>query len=391
MWIEKTEYGTFKAIERYTDPKTGKRRKVSINIEKDNKASRTAAQEALTAKIEAIVNASELERRLTLSKLKKIYIDAQKETVRKQTWHRNENVLQHAIEIIGEDVLIDELKAKDIISRLKLSEKSNTTLNGYLMRLKAMMRWGYDNEYLDDIAFVDRLKSFPDEKKKEKLQDKYLESAELDALLEKMKEERWKLLTQFLALSGLRIGEAMVLNNDDIDDTYIHVTKTYQFIDDIVEEGTKTDTSYRDVYVQPELRKCIDEIRLFRKVDMLKYGYRNELFFPWKNGGIISYDAYRAYLARRSREIGHEITPHALRHTHVSLLAENGVSLDVIARRVGHADSEITKRIYLHITEKRRDKDNDALKNISLLGQSESNNTDQNPEVQPSALPSALG
>ena len=391
MWIEKTEYGTFKAIERYTDPKTGKRRKVSINIEKDNKASRAAAQEALTAKIEAIVNASELERRLTLSKLRKIYIDAQKETVRKQTWHRNENVLQHAIEIIGEDVLIDELKAKDIISSLKLSGKSNTTLNGYLMRLKAMMRWGYDNEYLDDIAFVDRLKSFPDEKKKEKLQDKYLESAELDALLEKMKEERWKLLTQFLALSGLRIGEAMVLNNDDIDDTYIHVTKTYQFIDDIVEEGTKTDTSYRDVYVQPELRKCIDEIRLFRKVDMLKYGYRNELFFPWKTGGVISYDAYRAYLARRSREIGHEITPHALRHTHVSLLAEQGVSLDVIARRVGHADSEITKRIYLHITEKRRDKDNDALKNISLLGQSESNNTDQNPEVQPPVLPSALG
>ena len=391
MWIEKTEYGTYKAIERYTDPKTGKKRKVSVNIDKDNKASRNAAQDALTAKIEAIVNASELERRLTLSKLKKIYIDAQKDTVRKQTWHRNENVLQHAIEIIGEDVLIDELKAKDIISSLKLSGKSNTTLNGYLMRLKAMIRWGYDNEYLDDIAFVDRLKSFPDEKKKEKLQDKYLESAELDALLKKMKEERWRLLTQFLALSGLRIGEAMVLNNNDIDGTYIHVTKTYQFIDDIVEHGTKTDTSYRDVYVQPELRKCIEEIRLFRKVDMLKYGYRNDLFFPWKTGGVISYDAYRAYLARRSREIGHEITPHALRHTHVSLLAEQGVPLDVIARRVGHADSELTKRIYLHITEKRRAKDNDALKNISLLGRSESNSKDQASNDQPSALPSVSG
>lgn len=368
MWIEKTKQGNSKLCERYTDPKTGKKRKASITIEKDTRAARKAAEELLKAKLEKTVAEARNEKRLTLQQLKEYYIEAQKETVRKQTWFRNEYTLDHALELIGEKVFVDEINAKMIVTRLKNSGKPNSTLNGYIMRLKAMFRWGYESEYLDNISFVDRIKPFPDKEKKEKLQDKYLESSELDALLEGMKDTRWKLLTQFLALSGLRIGEAMVLNNNDIDQLYIHVTKTYQFVDRIVEDGVKTDDSNRDVFIQPELEKCIDEIREFRKIDMIRRGYISGLFIPWKDGRIFHYDAYRTYLARHSRELGHEITPHALRHTHVSLLAEQGVPLDVISRRVGHADSEITRKIYLHITEKRRDKDNQAIKDVRLLG-----------------------
>ena len=368
MWIEKTKQGNYKLCERYTDPISGRKRKASLTIENDSRAARKAAEELLREKIEKIFAGCDDEHVLTLGELKEYYIEAQKETVRKQTWTRNDYTLDHALDIIGKDTPIDQISAKDIITRLKQSGKPNSTLNGYIMRLKAMLRWGYESEYLENISFVDRIKTFPDKEKKEKLQDKYLESDELDALLDSMKDTRWKLLTQFLALSGLRIGEAMALNDSDIDGTYIHVTKTYQFVDQVIEEGVKTDSSCRDVFIQPELEKCISKIRTFRKMDRARCGYVSRLFIPWKDGGILSYDAYRVYLARRSREIGHEITPHALRHTHVSLLAEQGVPLDVISRRVGHADSEITRKIYLHITEKRRDKDNDALKNIRLLG-----------------------
>ena len=48
--------------------------------------------------------------------------------------------------------------------------------------------------------------------------------------------------------------------------------------------------------------------------------------------------------------LNESLTPHSLRHTHTSLLAEAGVSILEIMERLGHQDDEITKRVYLHIT-----------------------------------------
>ena len=44
------------------------------------------------------------------------------------------------------------------------------------------------------------------------------------------------------------------------------------------------------------------------------------------------------------------IHPHIFRHTHASLLAEAGIDLVQIMKRLGHADDTTTRQIYLHIT-----------------------------------------
>ena len=45
-----------------------------------------------------------------------------------------------------------------------------------------------------------------------------------------------------------------------------------------------------------------------------------------------------------------QFTPHSLRHTHTSLLAEAGVSLPQIMERLGHKNESTTKNVYLHVT-----------------------------------------
>jgi integrase len=45
-----------------------------------------------------------------------------------------------------------------------------------------------------------------------------------------------------------------------------------------------------------------------------------------------------------------ELTPHSLRHTHTSLLAEAKVGLEGIMDRLGHCDDDTTKNVYLHVT-----------------------------------------
>lgn len=85
------------------------------------------------------------------------------------------------------------------------------------------------------------------------------------------------------------------------------------------------------------------------------------------------YDAYRKYLREVSAAVlGRKITPHVLRHTHASLLAEQSVdnpqiTLDYIRRRLGHGDSRVTREIYIHITEKRKAKENEQLREVRLI------------------------
>lgn len=53
----------------------------------------------------------------------------------------------------------------------------------------------------------------------------------------------------------------------------------------------------------------------------------------------------------RLANLNQELTPHSLRHTHTSLLAEAGVALEQIMDRLGHSDDQITKDVYLHVTQ----------------------------------------
>jgi integrase len=49
---------------------------------------------------------------------------------------------------------------------------------------------------------------------------------------------------------------------------------------------------------------------------------------------------------RAGKRIGVKVSPHVLRHTAAVLMAEDGVSMEEIARYMGHRDSLTTERIY---------------------------------------------
>jgi integrase len=49
------------------------------------------------------------------------------------------------------------------------------------------------------------------------------------------------------------------------------------------------------------------------------------------------------------------LKPLAQRHTHATLLLEEGVPLHVVAKRLGHRDAMVTATIYAHVTPKQED------------------------------------
>ena len=364
MWVEKVKTG-YKFIERYTDPMTGKYRRVSIVLDKDTAQSRKTAQRALNAKIDQAMMPQET--KITLAQLVELYGKEQLKTVKMQTYSRNQSACNALIKMLGADTLVNKLAAGYVRERLIASGRENGTLNEWLVRFKGLIRWGYRNDYVSDISYLEKLERFKDIPHRQKIQDKYLESDELKQLLEAMTVTKWKLLTEFLALSGLRFGEAAALYRTDVDlkERVIHVTKTYNQNHDVV-TTPKTGTSVRDVYMQDELLS-VCKIILFTEAGG-KVVRMSRMLFPGTRREHMQFDCYAKYLREKSEKVlGRRITPHTLRHTHASLLMEQGIDKDAISRRLGHSNSRITEEIYLHITKKLEEKQNEQIKNVKIL------------------------
>ena len=362
MYIIETQNGKFRFCEKYR-ALDGRQRTASITLDRNTPQSRKEAQKQL---FDLIANKTLMGTEITLTGLLKAYIEDQKREVKKATWKRNEASLKRIIARALGDVPVNDLTAGYIRTKLTEYTENNITFNNYVKYLKAMLNWGFENDYLKSRTCIDKLQKKKAPTAKSKIQDKYLEHEELDAVLEAV-SPFYALVIRFQVLTGLRIGETIALDDDDVTADNILVTKTFDTRNKII-TTPKTEDSNRLVSVQLELQAVIAEIRKTSKVNRLRSGSRTKRFIVGTFGDPLSYDKFNRVFAETTQKvIGRRLTTHALRHTHVSMLAENGIPLEVITRRIGHSDSKITKEIYLHITSKLRKHDADLIAKVAIF------------------------
>lgn len=374
MWYEILESGKCKFTERYIDPMTEKQKFVSITMNKYTTQNEKKANKVLLKRIEDKIGTSTTQN-ITLETLVKEYRIAQKGEVKESTYLRNYHTANTLLGLLGKDTLVNKLSASYVIKKFKASKKDGSTLNELRIRFGAIIRWGYKHDFVEDKSFLDKIDPFrEDVSRKERIQDKFLESDQLNRIIEYFTDKDLLLyayVTKFLALTGLRIGEMAALSEQDVDleNRLIHITKTYDTGNQIV-TSTKTLCSIRDIYIQDELLEVLREMKpyLLRRRLLLGYVYNEDIFIPGDDGARFHYDAYRKMLKKAALSIaGKELTPHALRHTHASLLLAEGMSIDAVARRLGHEDSKVTREIYTHIVEKLKKKEYEQIKDVRIM------------------------
>lgn len=314
------------------------------------------AYDILFQRIKAIKQKTD-KRFLYLDELAEQYNRWKYETCKEQTAIGHESKINHIVEMLG------RVKVTDITPayyREKMGHEKPVTYNERLMKFKAMIRWGYKNDLIDDIHFIDKIQRKKDRPTRIKVEDKFLERDELKKLIDGM-PEKWAIVTEFLALTGMRIAELIDLKKDNVslEKRTIRIDSTYALITR-KSSSTKTETSDREIYIQAELIPVVEKIQAMPN--------RTKYFISGTDNGRLNYDSYRKALKTYSLKLlGRKVTPHVLRHTHTSLLAEQGFPLEKISRRLGHSDSRITKAVYLHITKKSIEMDNYMLDGIKIL------------------------
>ena len=361
--------GRWRYAESFSDPLTGRKREVSVILDKNTTSARKEASALLQEKIRQRTCASAPES-MRLSEMVDKFVAYQYQMRKESTAKQDEIVLKGVSALIGENVLVSKITAPIIREKLDSTGKDNTWKNVKVKHIKMLWRWAYRQGYVPDLTVPDRLERYPEKTARQKVIGKYLESDELHKVIESMSDyTEYQLLTRFLVLSGCRIGEVLALTVKDVDfgSQSLTINKTYSLTTKKV-QSTKTEMSERVIHMRPELLDLAKSVILRQKQICLAYGVRSPLLFPWKDGGHLHYEAYSKYFREHVQKIhGSPLPVHSLRHTYTSLMAEAGVPIETISRQLGHADSSITKQIYMHITDKVREADNKRLDAVNIL------------------------
>lgn len=370
MWVEKQKNGKHKFVERYLDHMTGEERKVSVTLEKDNKATRKQAYEILQQKIKEKNSESQNpQKKLKLFELCEKYLEEQKATVKPQSYNAAVSICKMLQQAIGREIIVDRLTMPFVKKKFRETGKSNITLNNYRVRFFCILRWGYTEGLISRPDWTEKFKPFPvEETYKERIEDKFLEGEEVRKILSSMENTLYRYITNFLVLSGVRIGEALEIRLKDLNfkERILYVHSSYS--SSLKAPGsTKTPAGMRKLYMQDDLYKLCKEMVSWNKKEQLLYGYRTDLLFN-EFGEHIIYQTYEKYLKKTCLEVIQKpVTSHYFRHTHASLLLEQGIDCDTVSRRLGHTDSRFTREIYIHITKKRKELENEKIKEVRII------------------------
>ncbi|MGE7921114.1 tyrosine-type recombinase/integrase [Viridibacillus sp. NPDC093762] len=271
-----------------------------------------------------------------------------------------------------------QLKLKDItrklyqdaLNDLKDRGYSDSTREGIYRTGRMIFRKALELELIKkdptEFAYLKKGKKTIEQLEEEEI-PKYLEKEELALFLKTAKNQGLALdYLMFLTLSytGIRVGELVALKWKDIDfvNQTISITKTYYNSNNNTVQfqlvTPKTKKSRRKIVVDEDVIKALS----FHKetpekiIQQLGDAYYNQDFIFAKTERQPGYPTViKMVQLRMARllaiaKLNPDLTPHSLRHTHTSLLAEAGVALEQIMDRLGHLDDQITKNVYLHVT-----------------------------------------
>lgn len=236
---------------------------------------------------------------------------------------------------------------------------SNKQLRNIQTQLKTILNYGSTIGMITDHQTLSwKLVKHPDEAKKEML---IWEPEEYNRFISSVDDPILHTLFNTLYWCGLRIGEALALNWNDINfnTKTISITKSYNSHSKKV-TTPKTQNSYRNIIMTD---KCFNSIKALYDIQKENYGFSNECY-------IFGFDEPLDdnYIRRKKDkycEIAHvkNIRIHDFRHSHVSLLIDLDFPAFKIAKRLGHS-VDMVNNTYGHLFNKAQNEMVDKLNKI---------------------------
>lgn len=357
MFGMKTPNGKYKYGEWVKDI-NGELKRIYVTMDKKSPRNEKIAREILADK--ARVLNSVVDDSITFLELLRLYEKYHVSTLKVSTQKLYQSKL-NKIRRHTRDVLLEKINTRYIRIILDQISVSNNSYNNYLKLIKSMLRYAYEQDYISDISFLAKLKGKKHiVKEDEKL---YHEQHEIDEILKKLNDAYHRNVIIFIVNTGVRIGEFIALKFTDISNDICKIRETVDQFGNIT--STKTYAGERDLSLNAVCLQVVeDQKRIIENLAKLNPKYKiSGYIFPKKNGERNTYSNLRKSFEKR---LGYQPKFHIFRHTHASLCMEAGIPIEYISNRLGHDGYEITKKIYIHKTQKMEQKEFEYFKNVQF-------------------------
>lgn len=185
------------------------------------------------------------------------------------------------------------------------------------------------------------------QKEEKRQRPKTITKNQVQQLLEACSNQRDRLLVRLLYESAMRVGEALALWVEDVDvaENRLRVCDRGPLANGA---EIKTPHATRAIDVSSAL---IDEIVAYVGVVHTAEIATNHLFIKRQGaqaGQALSYAEVDSLFRRLRRKTGIAVTPHLLRHSMLTTLAEQGWAPELLQERAGHASFQQTYQTYVH-------------------------------------------
>lgn len=305
---------------------------------------------------------------MTVNDLYIKFMDQKKLVIRERTFYQTDlSFKKHILPILGNIKLSNltlekiEKYQHDLLTVNKQNGEvlKNSTLELIQKELKSLLVFAYEKSYIKNMHILSFKKVINiDESKKEV---DFWQPEEFYKFIEVVDDIVYIVLFNVLYWCGLRIGEALALNWNDIDfnKKTIRINKSYSDYKHRI-TNPKTQNSYRTV-IMPD--KCFDAVSKLFEHDKQIIGFDNQKYiFHFEKP--LNQDTIKI---RKDRWIAKahvkRIRIHDLRHSHVSLLINLGFSAFDIAKRLGHS-VDMVNNVYGHWFQNAQNKMVDKLNNM---------------------------
>lgn len=187
---------------------------------------------------------------------------------------------------------------------------------------------------------------------------------------------------QIAFATGMRASEVTGLTWDDINlkDKTISVNKILiqDRNKDWIFSTPKTKSSIRVITIGDSLVNLLKNWYNTQSENKIKYGLyytNNEFVCTKEDGSFLTPDSLKYISKIVNYELMIRFNFHSLRHTHATMLLENGAHIKAIQTRLGHSRISTTLDVYSHVTEKMNTATVDIFENIVNPNSSENKKT----------------
>ncbi|MCA1699512.1 MAG: site-specific integrase [Actinobacteria bacterium] len=167
---------------------------------------------------------------------------------------------------------------------------------------------------------------------------------QMRAVIHAQRRYRDRFLFALLALTGMRVGQALGLRHEDV---VSHARRIEIVPREDNANGARAKGGRGSVPIGSALVRLHSDY-MHEEYGALDSDYVFVNLWGGRLGRPLSYASVDELVRRTRRRVGFHFTPHILRHSYATLAARRGVPLEVLSRLLTHRSLKTTSDTYLH-------------------------------------------